>query len=338
MGFHDYIHQTRYLCAVSLKCRCLLVILLFLSSELSFGQDIQPALQLNTSGAVYDLVVAHDKLYLATEMGVVDVFSLETGQVLEKITIPGHLDFMGETIPSKIYSIDMLNDQLLLVSQGNHGYRNLIIIREGILDTLLTAKTDRLMIKKARFINPKEVLLGLLSNELIRYNFERKTIDYRQQISPYAFSDFVLHPSGDEFLTADESGVIFRLNLSDGHVISEIKDIHRDKIFQLSCQETTVLSAGQDRRFGVSYSGDKPSWFVDTNFLVYCVGISPDGLLGAFTASEDNSVMLMCLDTQETLGRLVGHNSTLTKIVFMDNRSLITTAEEKKAFIWHLNK
>ncbi len=336
MGFLHLIHQTKCLCTVSLHGRCLFVILLFLSSELSVGQDIQPALQLNTSGAVYDLAVAHDKLYLATEMGVVDVFSLETGQVLEKITIPGHLDFMGETIPSKIYSIDMLDDQLLLVSQGNHGFRNLIVIQEGRMDTLLSAKTDRMMIKKARFINPKEALLGLLSNELIRYNLERKTSDYRQQISPYAFSDFVLHPSGNEFLTADESGIIHRISLSDGKSISAIEGVHRDKVFQLSCQETTFLSAGQDRRLGVSYRRDRPSWFVDTDFLVYCVGVSPDGMLGAFTASEDNSVMLIRLDTQETIGRLVGHNSTLTKIVFLDNRSLITTAEEKKAFIWHL--
>ena len=135
-----------------------------------------PVFSLQATGPVTDFVLENNLLYAAIDQGVVDIFDITKKKRIDQIRLPLSKDFMGENIPTNVYTIDKLGDEILLIVQGNRGFRDLILVSEGSFIKAIDSEKDEMMIKKARFVDKTKVLLGLLSNELVLFDVKNSKI------------------------------------------------------------------------------------------------------------------------------------------------------------------
>jgi len=289
------------------------------------------------AGAVTDFVVENNILYAATDQGIVDVFDLRNGNRIKQFTLPSITDFMGDEIAAKIYSIDKSDDQLLLVVQGKHGFRNVLIHQNDNFNKIIDADKDKMLIKKARFVDENKVLFGLLSNEIILFDIPTCQQIYKLQISAYSFSDYFFNEDKSEVITADESGIIHNISVSDGKFLKEYSGNNVDNVYQTVYHNGIIITGGQDRRVGIYNTANADNYFLEGDFLVYSVGLSHDGSIGAFSSSEDNDISLFYTDTKEIFQTLMKHKSTITKISFVSNSKIITSCEDPNINIWEIN-
>lgn len=288
----------------------------------------EPVLKYISSGAVVDMVVANNRLYVATNVGYVDVFDIKTAKLLQKLEISKIEDFMGDMINSKVYSVDMMDEKTLVLSQANKGSRRVHIYKEGKLDLLISGK-DQLYISKARFLNKDTLILGLLGNEIISYDINEKKINWRVQVSHSKFSDFAFNDKKDEVVVADESGDLKILSVKDGSLLEILGGQNLDNVFQVDYKSSKIATAGQDRRV-VIYDRDLGSaYYKSSSFLIYSVGLSPSGNIVGFASDENNNVTVFNTSTKESLGSFGGNKMTLTKIIFLNESEFLVSSDDK---------
>ena len=298
----------------------------------------EPVKTLKASGSVIDLVVVDQVLYAATDNGIVDIFSISSGKKIKTIGVPEVKDFMGDLIPAKVFSVDVTSDrnQVLLVCQGKSGFRNVYQYIGGNLIKIFDAEKDKLMVKKARYVDDETILLGLLSNEIILFDLNTKTPVYKKQISTSSFADFILSEDHKSFITSDESGIIRMFNTETGNLIKELKGENVDNVYQVDMKSNIIIGGGQDRRVSVYYINTASSYHLKSDFLIYSIGLSPDGKTGAFQRNEENEIGIFNIETRQITEVLIGHKTTLTKILFLTNTELVTASDDPEILIWEL--
>ena len=301
------------------------------------GQEIHPFFKIKTSGAITDFVIHAKSVILSTDAGTIETYNVASGKQLDFIQLPLMKDFMGDPVPTKIFSIDLLGLKMLTVTQGNHGFRNLIIFENGQPEELINAEKDKMMIKKARWVHNNTIMLGLMSNDIVLFDVTKKQVLCEINISPYTFSDFSLTEDKQYAFTADESGIVHKIYINDCELIENYAGINVDNIYQIVYKNGIVITAGQDRRVGVynTISGD--DYYLQENFLVYSVALNSDGSIGAYSATEDNSISIFMTATRSETCVLVGHQSVITKMAFIDKRTLLTVADDHYLMIWKIN-
>ncbi len=309
-------------------------IFICLSFFLVYGQDIHPFLKIKASGAITDFLVEDSKVILSTDAGTIETYNLRNGQRISKILLPAMKDFMGDPVPVKVYSIDKLNDKLLMVTQGDHGFRNLLVYKNGEPEEIINAEKDKMMIKKARWIGGRTILLGLLGNDLVLFDIDRKKAIHKLSISPYTFSDFYLTEDKRNAFTADESGIVHKIDLIGFEIEQEYTGINLDNIYQLVYKNGVIITAGQDRRVGVYNTITGENYFLQKSFLVYSVGLSTDGRIGACYATEENDISVFMTATRNEGYILRGHQSVITKMEFFNNHTLISAGDDQFLIIW----
>ena len=293
---------------------------------------------LKASGNVIDVVITDDLLYAATDNGSVDVFNIKERKIIRRIKVPGLKDFMGDDIQAKVFSVDVSEDgkKVILVYQGKGGFRNVAIYENNELRKIIDADTDKMMIKKAKLINNSHLLIGQLSNEIVLFNIENRTVIYKKQISTSSFSDFVLSKDKSKFITTDESGKVRLIASGDGKLIKEYSGNNVDNIYKLDYKNDIIIGGGQDRRVAIYNTQIDDRYYIQNDFLVYCVGLSPDGQLGAYSANEDNDVVIFNTLNKTDLFTLKGQVSTLTGICFISNEQVVITCEDPEIVFWKL--
>ena len=307
--------------------------LLFLALNIA-GYSIQPLYHLQASGAVTSFIVKGDVLYAATDAGCIDVFNWKTKKKMQSITFPNIKDFMGDDIPPKIYSIDIWADKIICVSQGIRGFRNVYLIEKDKKHLLIEAATDKMMIKKAVFVNNDQILFATLGNELILYNTNDKTIVYNHQLGTSVFSDIDLNNDKTLVATADESGIIHIINVEDGKTVEELKGQNLDNIYQTKYNNNCVIGAGQDRRASIYLIDRKQGYYLESSFIIYCVGLDHQGEFGAFSYSEENYIKVFNIKTKAEIALLKGQKSTLTQIEFVAENTIISSSEDTAIMVW----
>ncbi|MBA1437828.1 MAG: WD40 repeat domain-containing protein [Epsilonproteobacteria bacterium] len=305
-----------------------LLILLLVSLHVTFAQPLQmPTAQYKCSGGVTDMFIDDGKLYAATNVGSVDIFDLQTHKKIKRITVAKIKDFMGDMVESKIYSIDIMDDQLLILSQAQSGFRRVDIFDGKKMHHIIDA-SEQLSIAQAKFLDKDTVLLALLSNELIAFDLQSKSQRYRVQISQSKFSDFALNEQKDKVAVADESGDIKLVYTKDGVKYKVLSGQNLDNVFDLAYKNGIIATAGQDRRVVVYDTHLGSAYHIQSGFLVYSVGLSPSGKLVAYSSNERNDVVVFLRTTKSQKGVFGGNKMTLTKIVFLDEANLFVASDD----------
>ena len=303
------------------------------------AKSTSPVFFLKASGGVYDFVIENNFIYAATDAGVLDIFNFKTKKKIKEILIPNIKDFNGDLKPAKLFSADKLYgiDGLLIVSQGSNGFRNVWLFKDNKLKEILSSEKDKLFIKRAAFIDENLIMLGLLSNELILYDIRNKKQIFRKQLSTSVFSDFTTDYTRKITVTCEESGKIRVLNSHTGQIMNIFSGMNLDNVFKVVYTDLTFITAGQDRRVGV-YKWGKEHYYLNSDFIVYCVGINKTGKLGAYSADENNDVYIFDTDTRQILYKLTGQKSTQTKIAFISDDEVVCSSEDEYIMFWKFKK
>ncbi len=297
-------------------------------------RDVQPAAKIKVSGAVTDIIVENENVFVSTDAGTIERYNLKTRKKDIFLRLPDTRDFMGDPLPAKIFSIDKLAGSMLAVTLGNHGFRNLIVTENGRREGMILAGRDKMMIKKARWIDDHTVLLGLLCNDLILFDTGKKKVLRKINISPYTFSDFYLSEDKRYVYTADESGIMHEINLQTFSLSRNFTGINLDNIYRIVYKNGTIITGGQDRRVGICHTHTGNNYFFQKAFLVYSVGLNQTGTIGACSASEENDIEVFTTASGEVTHVLKGHESVITGMAFIDNRTLVSAGDDGLLIIW----
>ena len=294
-----------------------------------YGANIQkPTAQFISSGAVTDIVYKDAKLYSATDASCVDIFDTKTKKIVKKIQVSQIKDFMGDIIDSKVYSVDVIKNKILILSQAQKGARRVHIYENEKLE-LFIPYTEKLFIAKAKFLDENTILLGLLSNEIISYDLKNKKENYRIAISQSKFSNFVLNENKSEVIIADESGDLKIHATKDAKFLKELSGQNLDNVFQVDYKQGIIATAGQDRRVVIYALKFNSSYYEHANFLVYSVGLSPSGKIVGYASDEDNNVALFNTITKSKLGVYGGNKMTLVNILFINEKEFFVASDDK---------
>ncbi len=279
-----------------------------------------------SSGAVTDIVYKDSKLYSATDASCVDIFDVKSKEIIHKIKVSKIKDFMGDIIDSKVYSVDVINDKILILSQAQKGARRVHIYEDDKLE-LIIPYTDKLFIAKAKFIDENTILLGLLSNEIISYDIKNRKQNYREAVSQSKFSNFALNEDKSKVVVADESGDLTMLHTKDFSLIKQLTGQNLDNVFQVDIKNGLVATAGQDRRVVIYNSSS--AYYKVTSFLIYSVGLSPSGKIVGYASDEDNNVALFNTATKREIGLYGGNKMTISQILFINETEFFVSSDDK---------
>jgi WD40 repeat protein len=148
---------------------------------------------------------------------------------------------------------------------------------------------------------------------------------------------FSLTQDKSKIIVADESGIVTVLDTKTLSVLKKFKDLNLDNVFQVDTKNDFVITAGQDRRVAIYSLNDKIKYFKEASFLVYSVGLSPSGKLGAFASDEDNNVTVFNVNSKENLYKLTNNKTTLTNILFINENEVFVTSDDKKINYYKFN-
>ena len=312
--------------------RILLVILIFLSSQIF---AIAPKYSIKIESNVTDLLIENNRLYVATDIGTIVIYDTKSKLLIKKIELPFYLDFMGDTIYPKIFDIDFDTKQkaISIVSQTIGGFSDVFIYKDNKLKKIIDNK-NRYMIKKAIFLNENNLILGLLSNEIIRFNIINRTVIYKTQISSYTFSDMCLSQKGGRIISSDESGRLNILSSKDGKVILIHEGENLDNVYKIDYKGNCIATAGQDRRLGVYLLHPFSSYHIQSDFLIYAVEVSPTGKHIAYLSDEDNDITIIDSKTKVEITTLKGHTAIVNSMYFLNENSMFSAADEPIVYYW----
>ena len=265
--------------------------------------------------------VAFDKNYLVAglENGEIIINNFHTLNKIVSIKLPMIKDFMDEDIPMPIYSLDILDNKLLILAGGEDNKREFFIF--DIVSKKLTKifeTKDTLM--KGEFLDKNRVVFALLSDEIVIYNLKSKKNELKKQIGNYVFSTFV--KNGNKIAIGDESGVlkIFDLNT---HKITKISGFNKDKTISIGFRKNLVLNGSSDMRIAVYDLNGGVRFSMKAKFLPYGADLSEKGDKVAFQIDEKNSIAVYNLN-KKLLKTLKGHKMPLNGLKFIGEDKILS--------------
>jgi len=313
-----------------------LVIALLLLLTFSQAKEIKPSFKLKAVSFVSDFIVHQNRLYAATDQGIVDIFDLNTKKVIQQISLPPSITPAGETVREKIYSIDYLNGKLLIVAGGKHGYRNVWLYENFELKQLVDEK-KKLLIKEARFIDDKNIIFGSFGSEMVLFDSEEGYRIYDIQLTQSALGDISLSADKQTLVMADESGEVRVMDVQTSKVLQVLDSENVDNVFHVAYAKETILTAGQDRRVGVYIKGRKP-YHLKSNFLVFCVGLSPNASIGIYSSGTEHDLQVFNPQTKTKGPLLKGHKNLINQIKFINETSFFSSASDEYILFWELKQ
>lgn len=300
-----------------------------------FAKDVEANISFFASGGITNIAKDKQNLYLATSNGFVDIFNLEKKEIISSIKIENIKDFANNEISAKIFSTDIIEDKILILSQGQSGGRDIFIYENDTLKKIINSD-DRLFIAYAKFLNQDKIIYALLSNQIFIYDLKDKKILKSTQVSQSSFSHFVLSGDKKSIFVADESGIVSELSSSTLQKVTQFKGQNVDRVFQVDFKANTLLACGQDRRASIYYKNQKKPYYKSIDFLVYAGALDEKAKKAAISLNEDNDVLVFDTNTKEELFVLKGNNALITSILFLDENSLVVASDDKKVNIYNL--
>ena len=301
-----------------------------------YAKNISPIVTMEASGLVSDFVEDAGYLYVATDAGVVDIIDLSTQKIIKQIHFEPMQISTGEYIPTRIHSVDRFQGKTLLVTSAINAYRDVWIHDGKKLEKIIDEK-KHLMPKRALFTSDGKILFGTFGSDVSLYDDEENYQLYNTHISESTMGEMVLSHDKKKMVISDESGTVRVLDVKSSKVEKTFSSEHVDNIYRVAYSNGIIITAGQDRRVGV-YAENKKPYHIKSDFLVYCVGLSPSGRTGVYSSGLKHNLQLFNTDNGQKTDILIGHFATPNKIMFINETSLISTGDENRIFFWKIDK
>lgn len=305
----------------------------YLVPILLWGSAIEPTAVIKTSAILTDIVVDNGKLVAATDGGGIDIFEIKTRKKITHISPDLLQDKNGNNVIPKIYSVDQLGNQTVFISESGKSFRNVYLYNgEKLIKIVDTSR--KLLIKKVRFVDATHILFGLSGDTLVLMDILNKKVVYQVQIGQGVFSDMALSNTKRLIAATDEGGEIAMFETRSGKRIKTLRGINVDNINRIDYKHDTIITAGQDRRVGVYQRHN--SYYLESDFFVYAVALSPSAQKGAYVDGVDNELQLFNIQTREKGARLRAGDAVPEKLIFINENELISAGEENQIYYWRL--
>ncbi|WP_457561135.1 nitrate reductase [Caminibacter sp.] len=312
------------------------IISVFILSVALFAlETIKPHKIIKFSYYISKITFNNKYIIAGLENGKIEIKDLNSLKILHQITLPKIHDFMGDLIAMPIYSLDILNNKLLILAEGENASRILYIYNlktKKLTKIFQTPKT----LMQAKFVDSNRIIFAYLSDEIALYNLKTKKWEYDNQIGEYVFSVFALNPSKTKIALGDESGNLKIADVNTGKKIKEIIGYNKDKTIALSFQKHLILNASVDKRIGIYDLNGNTKLTLESKFIPYAAALSPDEKIFAFEYDEKNNIMVKDLNNK-ALYLLKGHTMTLNDLEFLNNSTIISFSPAE-IIIWKIKE
>lgn len=307
---------------------------IFLIFILTLGASagvISPKITVKTSSPVLDFVIRDHTVWAATAEGKALQINAK-GKIVSTIVLPKTLNAWNEKTAQKVMSIDLSLDGETVIMAGEDGC--LYVSKGGkISKTSFSTKT---VIKKIAFVSENRVLLALLSNEVVFFDLQSNKILKVLSGGTSPLSDMALSPDRKVAAIAGEAGIVSLIDTAGGKIIKHLKGGNVDNIYKIDLQNRSIITGGQDRRCIIYTLEGKSYVRFNGTFLIYAVALSPSAARAACALDEENTITLFDIAKRQKIATAIGHNATLNRIAFMDERTFVSCADENKILFWEL--
>ncbi len=299
---------------------------------------VNPTHQIEANGTVKDMVLNVTELVIGTDNGLVQVYDTVEKRFVKEIQLAKIKDFMGDEIPARVFSVDVYEGRYLFLSDsGKGGYTNLWIEENNQTHLIIGAEQKQAMIK-ARFIDSRHILLGLLGNEAVLFDVVDKKEIYRVQLSESKFSDFALSLDKHQAVFSCESGILNVIDTHTGKVLLVLQGQNVDNVYKVDFKQGIVSAAGQDRRAALYDTLSGKGTYIQASFLIYATALSPSAKRVAFSMDEENTISIFNRNTKTKIAQLKGQKSTLNTILFQDEERLFSSSDDSTIMVWKINQ
>ena len=309
--------------------------LLILFALLINAKEIKPAFKLKSMGLVNDFVIAKGKIYIANDAGTIDIFDLKTKKIINQIVLDPITSRMGQLVSPNILSVDYLNDKVLIVSIGKDSFRNVWIYENFELKKII-GEDKKLTLKEARFTDDEKIFLGTFGSEILLHDIGEQYNLYKRHVSQSTLGDIQLSEDKKSVVMSDESGEIQLIDVQTSKTLKIFSSQNVDNVYRVAYANGVIITAGQDRRVAVYQEGVK-DYHIKSDFLVYCVGITPSGKTGVYSSGEQSDLQLFDTKTKVKSHKLIGHNGIVNQIKFINETELVSCERSPYIYYWKLD-
>ncbi len=303
---------------------------------LLLGYSLNAQKVIATSAPVNDFVIDGENIIVSTTDGTIEVYNIAGKNMLYKVQFKKTKDFAGDLFDTEVFKIVKVGSAIIAVARGENGFNNIYTIANKKINLLISGSEIKSVVVDIAVSDDNMLLLGLLSNELVKYDIVARKVVYRKQISNYAFSAMCTDEKGEFVFATDESGVVHKVKVSTGELIENYKGQNVDNVLCIDYSKGVVVCGGKDRRISTyNIYMNKGSHF-DTGKFITTVAISPSGEKIVWYDTETNNLELISLSNNKDIKQLQGHISMVNKIEFVSETKIVSAGIDNKVLFWTL--
>lgn len=284
-------------------------------------------------------------IFVGNAGGKIDIFTLQSQKAhkIQTLTLPPIHDYFGNSQMPRIYDVTTFDGKTLFVlAEGSKGTKQILELPLQSPQNLKPMLQTNTSPKRIVAYDRDKLVVGFLSNEIGLFDLKSKTFIYNTHPSLAGFSDLCVNPP--LIFSTDESGIVNVINITDGKILKRLDMINKDNNYQIVSAQNTILTASVDRQMAIyTFKTNSSTPFalqnatkIQSEFLIYAVGISPNGTLGAYSKNEQNDIAIINLTTKQELFTLKGATSLINTLIFYDEQTLIVGSDDKHFVIWQL--
>ena len=301
------------------------LIVIFILFEFSFSELIK---EMEFNANVLNIKQIRKDFLISLDNGEIEILDENFTQKMN-YKFPKIKTYFGDLIESRIFSADLLDDEILVLLSSDFGAQKLEILGKKDFDL----KSENF--KNAFFINKNLAILADLSGEIYFFDLQNGKISDPIKISSSSLSSVEISPNRKILALASEGGKVYVFDIVSKKILSQ-KSLHKDRIHDLAISSNLKIATG---------ANDKSASFFDfkndilknfeSEFLVYAVSIGENGKTLAYQSSENGDITLINTQNFEISNIIKTNDGNLGSII-LNNNFIVTSNFDKKIKIWSI--
>lgn len=301
------------------------LIIIFILFEFSFSELIK---EMEFNANVLNIKQIRKDFLISLDNGEIEILDENFTQKMN-YKFPKIKTYFGDLIESRIFSADLLDDEILVLLSSDFGAQKLEILGKKDFDL----KSENF--KNAFFINKNLAILADLSGEIYFFDLQNGKISDPIKISSSSLSSVEISPNRKILVLASEGGKVYVFDIISKTILSQ-KSLHKDRIHDLAISSNLKIATGANDKSAsfFDFKNDIVKNF-ESEFLVYAVSINENGKTLAYQSSENGDITLINTQNFEISNIIKTNDGNLGSII-LNNNFIVTSNFDKKIKIWSI--
>lgn len=301
------------------------LIVIFILFEFSFSELIK---EMEFNANVLNIKQIRKDFLISLDNGEIEILDENFTQKMN-YKFPKIKTYFGDLIESRIFSTDLLDDEILVLLSSDFGAQKLEILGKKDFDL----KSENF--KNAFFINKNLAILADLSGEIYFFDLQNGKMSDPIKISSSSLSSVEISPNRKILVLASEGGKVYVFDIISKKILSQ-KSLHKDRIHDLAISSNLKIATGANDKSAsfFDFKNDIVKNF-ESEFLVYAVSIGENGKTLAYQSSENGDITLINTQNFEISNIIKTNDGNLGSII-LNNNFIVTSNFDKKIKIWSI--